>query len=128
MYVCIVDFSQCPHTVKSTILTKVIIINFFAQIQLSEDSGTLTCFLVYEVRTSVLSEANTSNHGVQIPRAVQYSQSSVHLSLTVDSNLLVNELYLATITAINADGERNTSVTVEFGNEHYNFIQMIKIN
>ena len=78
----------------------------------------MTCFLVYEVKTSLLSEANTTNHGVQIPRVVQYSQLiSVHLSLTVDSDLLVNELYLVTITAISADGERNISVTVEFGNE-----------
>jgi hypothetical protein len=84
---------------------------------LSEDSGTLTCFLVYEVKTSLLSKANTTNHGIQIPGVVQYSQSSVQLSLTVDSDLLVNELYSATITAINADGERNISVTVEFGNE-----------
>ena len=76
----------------------------------------------------MLSEANTTNHGIQIPRVVQYSQSSAHLSLTVDSDLLVNELYLATITAISANGERNTSMTVEFGNEHYNFIQKIKIN
>ena len=77
----------------------------------------MTCFLVYEVNTSLLSEGNTTNHGVQIPQVVQYSQSSVHLSLTIDSDLFVNELYLATITAINADGERNISVTVEFGNE-----------
>ena len=42
------------------------------------------------------------------------SYASVHLSLTVDSDLLVNELYLATITAINAGGEKNSSVTVEF--------------
>jgi hypothetical protein len=61
------------------------------------------------------------NHGIQIPGVVQYSQSNVHLSLTVDSDLLVNEQYLVTITAINADGERNISITVEFGNEYYNF-------
>ena len=36
----------------------------------------------------------------------------------MDSDLLVNELYLTTITAINTDGERNTSVTVEFGNNN----------
>ena len=36
----------------------------------------------------------------------------------MDSDLLVNELYLATITAITADGERNSSVTVEFGNNN----------
>ena len=86
----------------------------YTNLQLSEDSGPLTCFLVYEVKTSVLSEASTTNHGIQIPRVVQYSQLSVHLSLTTNSDLLVNEIYLATITAISADGERNTSVTVEF--------------
>ena len=63
----------------------------------------------------MLSEANTTNHGIQIPRVVRYSQSSVHLSLTVDSDLLVNEMYLATITAVNADGETNISLVVEFG-------------
>jgi hypothetical protein len=83
--------------------------------------------LVYEVKTSVLSEANTTNHGVQIPGVVQYSQSSVLLSLTVDSHLVVNEQYLVTITAINADGERN-SVTVEFGNELIKTSHKIKIN
>ena len=76
----------------------------------------MTCFLVFEVETSLLSTANTTiNHGIEIPAVVQYSQSSIHLSLTVDSNLVVNEQYLATITAINGDGERNHNVTVEFG-------------
>jgi hypothetical protein len=84
---------------------------------LSEGSGALTCFLVYEVKTSLLSDANVTSHGIQIPGVVQYSQSSVQLSLTVDSDLLVNEQYLATITAINADRERNISVTAEFGND-----------
>ena len=82
---------------------------------MSKDSGKLPCFLVYEIKVSVLSEANATNHGIQIPRVVHYSQSNVLLSLTVDSDLLVNEQYLATITAIKADGERNTSVTMEFG-------------
>ena len=36
----------------------------------------------------------------------------------MDSDLFVNEQYLGTITAINADGERNVSVTVEFGNNN----------
>ena len=67
----------------------------------------------------MLSEANTTNHGVQIPQVVQYSQSSVHLSLTVNSDLLVNEMYLATITAISTDGKRNISVTVEFSKTFY---------
>ena len=84
------------------------------------DSGITTCFSVYEVKTTLLSEANTTNHGAQIPRVVQYSQSSVNLNLIVDFDLLVNELYLATITAINADGERYISVTVEFGNITFN--------
>ena len=33
----------------------------------------------------------------------------------MDSDLVVNEQYSATITAINADGERGHNVTVEFG-------------
>ena len=76
----------------------------------------MICFLVYEVKTSLLSEENTTNHGIQIPRVVQHSQSIAHLSLTVDSDLLVNEMYLATITAINTDGEKNITVTMKFGN------------
>ena len=83
---------------------------------MSEDSGVQTCFLVYKVETSLPLEVNATKHGIQIPGVVQYSQSSVNLSLTADSDLLVNEQYLATITAINADGEPNISVTVEFGN------------
>ena len=87
-------------------------------IQLSQESAVVTCYPVYEAVTSLLSEGNTTNHGVQIPGVVQFSQSSVKLSLTVDSDIFVNEQYLATITAINADGERNVSVTVEFGNNN----------
>ena len=71
--------------------------------------------MVYEVETSLLSANNATNHGVQIPGVVQYSQSTVRLSLTVDSDLVDNEQYLATITAINPDGERNISMIVEFG-------------
>ena len=74
-----------------------------------------TCFPVYNIETSPLLAANTTDHGIQIPEIVQYFQPGVQLSLTVDSNLLVNELYLATITAINADGKRHHNVTVEFG-------------
>ena len=33
----------------------------------------------------------------------------------MDSDLVVNEQYSATITTINADGERGHNVTVEFG-------------
>ena len=58
---------------------------------------------------------STTDHGIQIPEIVLYSQSSVQLSLTVDSDLVVNEQYSATITTINADGERGYNVTVEFG-------------
>ena len=72
--------------------------------------------MVYEVETFLLSATNATNHGVQIPEVVQYSQLSIYLSLTVDSDLVNNEQYMATITAINPDGERNISVTVEFGN------------
>lgn len=55
------------------------------------------------------------DHGIQIPGVVQYSQSSVQLSLTVDSDLVANEKYSATITSINAEGEKDYNVTVEFG-------------
>ena len=99
--------------------------------QLSERSAVVTCFLVYEVVTYQLSEGNTTNHGVQIPRVVQFSQSSdtVYLSLTLDSDLFVNKEYLATITAINADGGRNISVTINFGiNIELNHLQDIKLN
>ena len=71
--------------------------------------------MVYQVMTSLLSEGNTTNHGIQIPTVVQFSQSSDYLSLTVDSDLFINEQYLAKITAITADGGSNFSVTIEFG-------------
>ena len=58
---------------------------------------------------------STTDHGIQIPEVVLYSQSSVQLSLTVDSDLVVNEQYTAMITTINTDGERGHNVTVEFG-------------
>ena len=50
-----------------------------------------------------------------MPEVVQYFHSSMQLSLTVDSDLVDNEQYSVTITAINADGERGLKVTVEFG-------------
>ena len=71
--------------------------------------------MVYQVITSLLSEGNTTNHGIQIPTVVQFSQSHVYLSLTVDSDLFINEQYLAKITAITTDGGSNVSVTIEFG-------------
>ena len=55
------------------------------------------------------------DHGIQIPGVVQYSQSSVQLSLTVDSDLVVNQQYSVTITSINEEGEEDYNVTLEFG-------------
>ena len=76
----------------------------------------MTCFPVYNIETSPLLAANTIvDHGIQIPEIIQYSQAGVQPSLTVDFNLVVNEQYSATITAINAEGKRHHNVTVEFG-------------
>ena len=61
---------------------------------------------------------NTTDHGIQIPTFVQYSQSSVQLSLTVDSDLVDNERYSANITSVSAEGEEEYSVTIEFGNAY----------
>ena len=74
------------------------------------------CFPVYKIESSLLSVVNTTDHGIQIPTLVQYSQSSVLLSLTVDSDLVDNERYSANISTVSAEGEEDYSVTVEFGN------------
>ena len=65
-----------------------------------------------------MSVMNTTDHGIQIPTLVQYSQSSVQLSLTVDSDLVDNERYSANITGISAEGGEDFSVTIEFGNTY----------
>ena len=67
------------------------------------------------IETYVHSARDTMDHGIQIPGVVQNSQSSVHLSLTVDSNLVVNEQYSAVITVITSDGEIGQNVTKTFG-------------
>ena len=82
---------------------------------------------------------NTTDHGIQIPTLVQYSQSSILLSLTVDSDLVDNERYSANISSVSAEGEEEYIVTVKFGitlaiasiinylpliNPTYNFLQI----
>ena len=89
--------------------------------QLLDYSG-ITCFSVYKVESSPVASLNTTNHGIQIPVAVDYSQSSVQLSLTVDSNLIVNEQYSAIITDIDANGEPLYCLTIEFGLCYHNII------
>ena len=75
-----------------------------------------TCFSIYKVESLLrASEQNTTNHGIQIPRAVKYSPTSIQLSLTVDSELVDNEQYSAIITDVNANGESLYNVTMEFG-------------
>ena len=61
------------------------------------ENNDMTCFPVYNIETSPLSAANTIDNGIKIPGVVQYSQAHVQLSLTVDSDLVVNEQYSATI-------------------------------
>ena len=83
--------------------------------QLLDNSG-ITCFSVYKVEsTLVLSPNTTTNHGIQIPRVVDFSQSSVQLNLTVDSDLMINKQYSAMIIDVDANGEPLYNVTVEFG-------------
>ena len=87
--------------------------------QVLDNSG-ITCFSVYKVKSSPVASLNTTNHGIQIPVAVDYSQSSVQLNLIVDSNLIVNEQYSAIITDIGANGEPLYNLTVEFGLCYHN--------
>ena len=77
------------------------------------DSG-ITCFCIYEVETTLVSGSNTRSHGQQIPGVIEYSETSVQLSLLVDSNLVANEQYSAIITAISTNGEAESSGTIEF--------------
>ena len=75
----------------------------------------ITCFFVYKIESSPLSAANTTDHGIQIPLIVNRLQTSVQLSLTVDTELTVNEEYHAIISVVDADGEANFNEIVEFG-------------
>ena len=74
----------------------------------------MACFSIYEVETTLVSGSNTTSHGQQIPGVVEYSETSVQLSLVVDSNLVANEQYSAIITAINMNGETDSSGTIKF--------------
>ena len=58
-------------------------------------------------------DSNT-NHGVQIPQISGQSGTSIQLSLTVNSNLTSNNVYLATITTISDDQEINSIVDIKF--------------
>ena len=66
------------------------------------------CFCVYEVRT------NTTEHGPLLSVVKNFSSVSVQLSLTIDSDLVDNELYSANITTNNTDRMEITVGTVEF--------------
>ena len=74
--------------------------------------GQETCIYIYEVETALnVSGSNTTSHGPQIPDLLGQSGDSVQLSLTVDSDLEVNELYTANIIA---DGLEKSLATIEF--------------
>ena len=75
----------------------------------------VTCFFVYKIESSPLSAASTTDNGIQIPLIINHLQTSVQLSLTVDTELTVNEEYHAIISAVDADGEANFNEIVEFG-------------
>ena len=72
---------------------------------------------MYNIETSPLSAPNTTDHGIQIPIIVNnHLQTSVQLSLTVDTKLVINEDYHAVIGAVDANGEANyDNRTIEFG-------------
>jgi hypothetical protein len=76
---------------------------------------------VYKIETFPASTPNTIiDHGIQIPSSVNnnnnYSQTSIQLSLTVDTELVVNEEYHAMFGSVNANGEANNiETTIEFG-------------
>jgi hypothetical protein len=73
---------------------------------------------VYRIETSPASAPNTIDHGIQIPSSATsyfYSQTSIQLSLTVDTDLVVNEEYYAMFGSVNANGEANSSENIEFG-------------
>ena len=67
---------------------------------------------MYEVQTTVM-DSNTS-HGVQIPQVSGQSGTIIQLSLTVNSNLTSNKVYLAIITTISDDQEINSIVDIKF--------------
>ena len=66
------------------------------------------CFCVYEVQT------NTTEHGPLLPVVENVYSNSVQLSLSIDSDLVENELYSANIITNNTDGMEITVGTVKF--------------
>ena len=52
---------------------------------------------MHKVETKINSDLNATNHEKQIPEVLGYSSDSVELSVTVDSGLVVNEIYSADI-------------------------------
>lgn len=67
---------------------------------------------MYEVRTI---QADTSmSHGAQIPQLSGQSASNLELSISINSNLEVNEVYSAIITTIIDDTEIDSNSTIEF--------------
>ena len=83
--------------------------------QLLKERG-INCFSVYRVESLQVHESNlnTTHHGLQIPKHSQ-TNNIIQLSLTVDSDLEVNKQYYVIITALNANGEADYNVTVDFG-------------
>ena len=82
-----------------------------------------TCYFVYRIETSTTLAPNSTDQGIQIPSILNnYSQTRVLLSLTLDTELLVNEEYCAIFGAVNANGEANSSNTIKFGTSALNFL------
>ena len=59
---------------------------------------------------------SSTSHGAQIPQLIGRSELNAYLALSINSNLAVNELYVATITTIisGTDEETDSIGNIEF--------------
>ena len=88
------------------------LILWMSWLQINQGRLQETCICIYEVQTALnVSGSNTTSHGPQIPELLGNSGASVQLSLTINSNLEINELYS---TSIVANGLEKSSATIEF--------------
>jgi hypothetical protein len=88
--------------------------------QTAAGGGDSNCFDVYEVWTTSKSDLIPINHGAQIPRiTVDHASDARWITLSVDSStgLRENELYYATITAINEHGRTQNMGNINFSKQ-----------
>ena len=89
----------------------------FTITQTATGGGNSNCFDVYEVWTTSKSDLISINHGKQIPKITVDHASDVRwITLSVDSStgLRENELYSATINAINEHERTQNTGNINF--------------